>query len=370
MKLTPEQKAHTFEQFPDNISHKLLEAIIDMMPDTAPLSAIIPMMRKDLVEFAEQNIPDEEILKIMKSKMGNGGVSKDHPGNSNTLARKYFDSLLLEMRLMGAKLPTTEKTMFGHTFSSPVMTAAFSHLGTTIDGTDLMTEYAKVAKELNMLHWIGMCENEDYEKISKVGSKNVRIVKPYKDEQKIIDQLKFAEQCGAVAVGMDIDHFFTNKGEIDIVMGEEMEAKTLEQYKTYKNATNLPFIIKGVLSVHDALKCKELGIDGIVISHHGGRLNYAVPPAMMIQEIRKAVGNDMLVFVDCAIESGMDAYKCLALGADAVGIGKYFAKTLREELSPGVIAGYQKIIEELKGAMAYTGVGSCQEFDATVIRRM
>ena len=149
-----------------------------------------------------------------------------------------------------------------------------------------------------------------------------------------------------------------------------MEVKSSADLKRYIDSTDLPFIIKGVLSVQDALKCAEIGVKGIVVSHHGGRLNYAVPPLYVLPDIVKAVGDKMPVFVDCGISSGMDAYKALALGATAVSVGNHLIPVLKKGGAQAVADRINAMTEELKGAMAYTGVKNMKEFDPTVIHRL
>ncbi len=96
-------------------------------------------------------------------------------------------------------------------------------------------------------------------------------------------------------------------------------------------------------------------------------MKYAVPPAMLLQDIRKAVDRDMLIFVDCGISSGMDAYKALALGADAVCVGNAFVPALRVEGKNGVVNGFRNMAVELKDVMCLTSVSDCSKFDPGVI---
>ena len=130
----------------------------------------------------------------------------------------------------------------------------------------------------------------------------------------------------------------------------------------------MPFIVKGVLSPRDAEKCLKAGCAGMVVSHHHSMIQYAVPPLMALPEILSATGGSIPVFVDCGIESGMDAYKCLALGAKAVSVGRHLMPLLKT----GVEAVSQRINEmtsELAGMMARTGVGSLDQMDSTIIHR-
>lgn len=294
-----------------------------------------------------------------------------NPASSKEITRAYFDSLLLEMRLMDSGVPNTELELYGRRFATPIMTAALSHLGTFHpDMPNGMVQYAEGAAKANAVHWIGMGSDEEFEAVVATGAATIRIIKPYADEEKIYEQIRCAERAGALAVGMDIDHMFDLKGNQDVCVGETMGIKSSADLQKYVESTKLPFIIKGVLSVHDAIKCAEIGVKGIVVSHHGGRLNYAVPPLYVLPDIVKAVGDKMPIFVDCGICSGMDAYKALALGATAVSIGGHLIPYISKGGADAVASCIQEMTDELKGAMAYTGVKNMKDFDATVIHRM
>lgn len=293
-----------------------------------------------------------------------------NPASAKETTRAYFDSLQLEMRLMGSVVPDTGFELYGKKFKTPIMTAALSHIGTyNPDMPNGMVEYGDGAAKAGAVHWIGMGSNEEFEAVVNTGAPTIRIIKPYKDEDKIYDMIKCAEDNGALAVGMDIDHMFGLNGEADICAGEQMEIKSIQCLKKYVESTKLPFVIKGVLSVSDAIKCAEIGVRGIVVSHHGGRLNYAVPPLYVLPDIVKAVGDKMPVFVDCGICSGMDAYKALALGATAVSVGGHLIPYIRKG-GDGVAARINEMTDELKGIMAYTGVKDMSDFDASVIHRV
>lgn len=294
-----------------------------------------------------------------------------NPASSKEVTRAYFDSLLVEERLMDSCVPCTEFRLYGRQFATPIMTAALSHIGTfNPDMPSGMVEYAKGAQMAGAVHWIGMGSDEEFEEVVGTGAPTIRIIKPYDDEEKIYKQIRCAEENGALAVGMDIDHMFDLKGQADVCMGELMAVKSSEDLRRYVNSTSLPFIIKGVLSVHDAVKCVEIGARGIVVSHHGGRLNYAVPPLYVLPDIVKAVGNKIPIFVDCGVSSGMDAYKALALGATAVSVGLHLIPKIRQGGAEAVAARIQEMTDEMKGVMAYTGVPTLKRFDASVIHRL
>ncbi len=289
-------------------------------------------------------------------------------GDSNQITRKYFDSLLIEMRHIDAVTPSTEIELYGETFSTPIMTAALSHLDNC--RADGAVEMAKGALAANALMWTGMGEDEELEKITATGAKTIKIIKPHSDNSIIFKKIAKAEKLGVTALGMDIDHAFNSKGQYDNVLGLPMAPKTFDEIKSFIEAAKLPFIIKGVHSVQDALKCVEAGARGIVVSHHHGIMDYAVPPLMILPDIVKAVDHSIPVFVDCGIASGYDVFKALALGACAVCVGRALMGPLSDDGAEGV---YRKIIEltqELSGVMARTCSADIHHIDPSLIRRV
>lgn len=282
------------------------------------------------------------------------------------ITRDFFDSLLLETRYLDSSIPSTEITLFGHSFSMPVMTAALSHLDNTAPGG--MVTYAAGAAKADVLHWVGMGSEQELEAILATGAKTVKIIKPHADNRVVFGKMEHAVKAGCIAVGMDIDHAFNSQGGYDSVFGLPMKAKTTDEIRDFVQAAGVPFIVKGVLSPYDAEKCLKAGCAGIVVSHHHGMMQYSVPPLMVLPDILKAIGHDIPVFVDCGIESGMDAYKCLALGATAVSVGRHLMPLLKEG-ADAVAARIGQMGAELAGVMARTGVASLSQMDSSVIHK-
>lgn len=287
--------------------------------------------------------------------------------DANQITREYFDSLLIEMRHMDGALPDTRFELFGETFETPIMMAALSHLNSCCD--DGMVEMAKGAKAAGAVNWAGMGDMAELEGICASGARTIKIIKPHASDDEIMRRIEHAEANGCFAVGMDIDHAFSGRGEYDVVLGLPMEPKSQQQMKRFVNATKLPFVVKGVLSVTDAKKCVDVGAKAIVVSHHHGILPYAVPPLMVLPEIARAVGNDVKIFVDCCVESGYDAFKALALGADAVCAGRVVMEPLRREQAEGVRKEVIRMNDELKGAMARTGAAKLRDIDPSVLHQ-
>lgn len=301
----------------------------------------------------------------------------EYSSSPDRITRDYFDSLLLETRYVDSEIPDTGLDIFGEHFDTPIMTAALSHLGsggkTSADfighrAVNGMIVYAEAAAKSNALHWIGMGSDEELKEILATGARCVKIVKPMADNDEVIRELKFAAGQGCVAVGMDIDHAFNSRGEYDSVFGIPMKAKTQAELADFVQASGVPFIVKGILSPRDAEKCAGAGCAGVVVSHHHGMMPYSVAPLMVLEDIVKAVGKEMQVFVDCGIESGFDVYKCLALGAKAVSVGRHLMPLLKEG-ADAVSVRINEMTAELTGAMARTGVRNLAEMDSGVIHK-
>lgn len=295
-------------------------------------------------------------------------VTSGKAEDANVFNRQYLDGIHVEMRVLDSVEPDLSTTILGETFSSPIMMPAFSHLNKVgKDNVKPMVEYAKAAKKLGVLNWVGMEPDDEFLEILQVGAKTVRIIKPFADKQMILDQIAFAQEHGAFAVGVDIDHIAGEDGKYDVVDGIPMGPVMQKDLEMYVAASKVPFIAKGVLSVQDALKAKEAGCAGIVVSHHHGRIPFGMPPAAMLEDIKAAVGSDMVVFCDCGMDDGFDVYKALALGADAAAVGRGILAPLLKEGCDGVVNKVQKMNEQLSQLMMYTAVKDTRSFDASVL---
>lgn len=301
----------------------------------------------------------------------------DYSSSADKITRDFFDSLLIESRYLDSGIPSTGLEIFGETFDTPIMTAALSHLGSKGKSSASFIEhsavsgmivYAEAAAKSNALHWVGMGDDQELEDIIATGAKTIKIVKPHADNAEVLRKINHAVNAGCVAVGMDIDHAFNSSGGYDNIFGLPMKAKSTEEIRDFVQASKVPFIAKGVLSPKDAEKCAKAGCAGIVVSHHHGMMPFLVPPLFVLEDILKAVGKDMHVFVDCGVVSGMDVYKCLAMGATAVSVGRHLMPLLKQG-SDAVSARINEMTAELAGIMARTGVRNLKEMDPSVIHR-
>ena len=287
-------------------------------------------------------------------------------GNSNVISRNYLDSLLIETRYMNSGTPSTEFTLYGETFASPIMSAALSHIDHFMyeGAADSLVRGVVAA---NAAFWYGMAPDEEIERFVSAGARVIEIIKPYADRDKIYKKLEHAEKCGLLAVGIDIDHVFANDGSPCICFGEELRALTTAEMADICKASKLPVIAKGVLSAYDAEETLKAGVQGMVLSHHHNRIEFAVAPMQILPVIAKIVDGSVPLFVDCMIQTGMDAFKALALGATAVGIGRPLMTAIRNDPENGVRDYLLKANQELAKAMAYTGCTDLSKINPSVI---
>lgn len=280
-------------------------------------------------------------------------------GDSIQIARDYLDTLLVESRIVGARRPSSRFSFLGEEFETPIMTAALSHVDLVAMAQGAALAGAPVS--------IGMGENEEMGRVLATGAKVMKIIKPYADPEAIFSRLAYAKEHGAMAVGMDVEHAVNvEDAENSSINGLPMKLPTLEELKRYIDFTSLPFFIKGAAGPQDALRCLELGCAGIILSHHNGLMRYAVPPVMALQKIRAAVGNQLILIVDGGMESGYDAFKALALGADAVTVGRPLMPAIREG-AQAVRDFLVHMTGQLQAMMLRTDSQDLQHIDPTVI---
>jgi L-lactate dehydrogenase (cytochrome) len=129
-------------------------------------------------------------------------------------------------------------------------------------------------------------------------------------------------------------------------------------------------VLKGVLHPDDALTALALGMDGIIVSNHGGRqLDGSVPPLHALPAIVDAVGGSMEVMLDSGVRRGTDVIKALALGARCVFVGRPFNYAATVAGQRGVAHAIALIAEEVKRDMGLLGVEDVRDLNAEFLQR-
>jgi L-lactate dehydrogenase (cytochrome) len=135
-----------------------------------------------------------------------------------------------------------------------------------------------------------------------------------------------------------------------------------------RGEVDLPLLVKGVLTAEDALRARDCGVDGIIVSNHGGRqVDGAVASLDAYVEVREALGDDATVLVDGGVRTGADVLKAAALGADAVLLGRPYAYGLAAGGQEGVEAVIRQLLAETDITLALVGGHSVRELDRSFL---
>jgi isopentenyl diphosphate isomerase/L-lactate dehydrogenase-like FMN-dependent dehydrogenase len=157
-------------------------------------------------------------------------------------------------------------------------------------------------------------------------------------------------------------------GESRIFQGVMRTAPTWIDLAWLLRTSTLPVWIKGVLHPLDAIKLKQAGCAGIIVSNHGGRSLDGAPASLdALPAVRAALGTTFPVLFDGGIRSGSDVFKALALGADGVLIGRLQMYALGVAGSLGVAHMITLLREELEVCMALAGCATVQEINAAAL---
>lgn len=299
-------------------------------------------------------------------------------GVGDTAIRNYnkWQEIRVVMDTLCAKRPVdTSLELFGKTFKYPIFAgpvgAVAMHYSDKYNDVTYNAELVPGAAEAGIAAFTGDGMDPQVMKgatdaIKACGGLGVPTVKPW-NTQMISEKMEQVKASNAFAVAMDVDAaglpFLKN-------FVPPAGSKSVDEMKEIIKMAGRPFIIKGIMSVKGALKAKEAGASAIVVSNHGGRvLDQSPATAEVLEEIAVAVGGSMKIFVDGGIRSGVDVFKALAMGADAVLIARPFVNAVYGGGKEGVKILADKLGAELADTMEMCGAASLKEITAEMIRK-
>ena len=286
-------------------------------------------------------------------------------GSGDTAIRNYdkWQEIRINMdTICENREPDTKLNIFGQTFFYPFFAgpvgAVNLHYGDKYDDLTYNNILVKACKDNGIAAFTGDGTNPKVmegaaQAIAAAGGIGVPTVKPWNPDT-IKEKLELCRKAGIFAAAMDIDAaglpFLKN-------MTPPAGSKTVEELGEIIKSADVPFIVKGIMSVKGALKAKEAGASAIVVSNHGGRvLDQCPATAEVLEEIADALkGTGVKILVDGGIRSGTDVFKALALGADAVLICRPFVTAVYGGAEEGVKTYIEKIGSELADAMSMCG---------------
>jgi len=301
--------------------------------------------------------------------MGGIGTGSSFIGNVKKLAIHKFNMRLIH----DVTDPDTKMDLLGKQLSLPLLAAPIGGVSFNMGGGITENEYIEAiingCKSAGIIGCTGdavpeFIHQSGFEAITKAGGHGIPFIKPW-EEKELYEKLSAAKETGTDIVGMDIDA----AGLITLrKMGRPVSPKSLDTLTDIIKKCEMKFILKGVMTPDEALLAVEAGADAIVVSNHGGRvLDFTPATSEVLADIATAVKGKITLLVDGGIRNGADILKLLALGADAVLIGRPFSVAAVGGLQDGVEKYIDTIREELKQAMVLTGTRSVIDVDSKIL---
>ncbi|MFC1492274.1 alpha-hydroxy-acid oxidizing protein [Nitrospinota bacterium] len=263
------------------------------------------------------------------------------------VARAFYERFGLKLRLFSTVDADTTFDFLGKKLKSPIMIAPMSENTLGNHYPEAFRAISDGANRFGTQYWIGDCEDSVWKEVASVAPSSVRLVKPWKDQERVLASLKLAEETGAFAVGMDFDSAF---------YASDCGPQSAEALATFVKATRLPFIVKAVGSAETARIVRDAGAAALIVTSHGGSLGPSwAHPLEILPDIAREVGNDVLVLAGSGVRRGEDALKLLARGAKGVLMGRGLLLGLFADGAGGVEEILRILNEELKQVMVLTG---------------
>lgn len=301
--------------------------------------------------------------------MGGLGTGSAFMVNITALARRTFN-----MRLMhDITTPDTSVSLLGMTLAMPVLAAPIGGIAFNMGGKRSEDEYITAIIDGCVASGIIGCTGDGVPPvihesglaaIARAKGQGIAFIKPWED-QELYEKLAKAKDSGAVAIGMDIDA----AGLVTLrKMGRPVSPKSVDAMRAIIAKAGTSFIIKGIMTLEDAQLAMQAGADAIVVSNHGGRvLDHTPGTADVLPSIAQEFKGKMAILVDGGVRTGGDVLKMLALGADAVMIGRPFSIAAMGGLTEGVSAYAQTLLTELTQAMIMTGTASAAQVSPAIL---
>ncbi len=301
--------------------------------------------------------------------MGGLGTGAAFQANVRALADWRFNMRVIH-EVTG---PETATSILGHSLSLPVLAAPIGGVSFNMGGQVSEEDYVEAVLggcvEKGILGCSGdgvpaFIHETGLDTIKALNGQGIPFIKPWEDAE-LFDKLQKAADSGAAVVGMDLDA----AGLITLAqMGRPVSPKSPDKLRQIIEKTPMQFILKGVMTPDQARLAVEVGADAIVVSNHGGRvLDHTPGVAEVLPEVSAEVKGRIAILADGGVRTGGDVLKMLALGADAVMIGRPFSVAAVGGLKEGVSKFIDQIHTELIQSMILTGTADVRAVDPMIL---
>ena len=302
--------------------------------------------------------------------------------------RAAFERIRLRPRvLVDVSACDLRTTVLGTGVSMPVLVAPMAFHG--LAHPEGECETARAAGESGTLMVTSTTSNRSLEEIAATASGPLWFqLYTYGGFEISASLVKRAEAAGYQAIVLTVDLPRVGRRERDIrnnfnlpsrlfegnfagidIPDDSLVTLTWESIAWLRGVTSLPIVIKGILTAEDAQLAAEHGVDGIVVSNHGGRqLDTTLPAIEALPDVVEAVAGRCEVYMDGGIRRGTDVLKALALGARAVLLGRPVLWGLAANGATGVLHVLEMLRDELELAMVLSGRPTLASIDRSLVR--
>jgi len=302
---------------------------------------------------------------------GMGGIGT---GSSFMANVEALDRYRLNLRIMHDKeSPNIGLQLFGHRLDMPILVAPVAGVGLNMN--DAVSEEALAealiggAADAGTMGMTGdgpkpLFADVGFATLGRHGGRGCAIAKP-RESDAILRLAERAADAGAWAFGVDVDA----AGILGMVRaGQYVGPKPPQAWAEIAKRVGRPFVLKGIMTPDEAEMTVEAGASAIVVSNHGGRVLDQTPgTADVLPAIAERVNGRITVLADGGVRSGYDVLKMLALGADAVLVGRPMTIAAIGGGSEAVTALLRQYADQLLSAMILTGCGDLSEVTARIL---
>lgn len=303
--------------------------------------------------------------------MGGLGTGAAFRANLEALAAHRFNMRVLH----DAADPHTATTLLGKPLALPLLAAPIGgvsfNMGGKVSEEDYITGKLQGCRDRGILGCTGdgvppFIHEAGFAAIRAVGGHGIPFIKPW-EEPELQAKLDKALETGADTLGMDLDA----AGLVTLkLMGRPVNPKPPATMRAIIARTPARFILKGIMTVDQAKLAVDVGAAAIVVSNHGGRvLDHTPGAAEVLPEIAAAVKGQIAILADGGVRTGGDLLKLIALGAEAVMIGRPFSIAAVGGLREGVARFVDQIRQELLSAMVLTGCRDIAAVTRDILRQ-
>ena len=301
--------------------------------------------------------------------MGGLGTASSFKGNVEALA----DFKLRMRTIHDVTSPDASTSVLGYDLSIPVFAAPIGGVSFNMGGKISEEDYIVSKLKACDANGIAGCTGDGvppfiyeagFDAIRAVNGNGIPFIKPWEGDE-FFEKIDKAAATGCKTFGIDIDAI----GLITLAkMGRPVAPRGIEKLQALIERIPGQVILKGVMTAEDAQAAVEAGAAGIVVSNHGGRvLDHTPGTAHVLADIADAVKGKTAVIVDGGIRTGGDVLKMIALGADAVMIGRPFSIATVGGLEEGASKYIQQLTGELQSAMVLTGCQSLADVSMDIL---